>query len=67
MPAAEAARKSDMDFLVEFQKGVSLLDMVGLKLDMQNLLKTNVDLATPKSLSRYIRRKVLDQAVYLYE
>ena len=62
-----ATRKSDIDFLVEFEKGVSLLDLVGLKLDLQDLLKKNVDIATPKSLSKYIRGQVLEQAVYLYE
>ena len=62
-----ASAKSDIDFLVEFEKGVSLLDFVGLKLDMQDLLKKNVDIATPKSLSKYIRRQILEQAVYLYE
>ena len=59
--------KSDIDFLVEFEKGTSLLEMVGLKLDMQELLHKNVDIATPKSLSKYIRGRVLKQAVYLNE
>lgn len=59
--------KSDIDFLVEFKKGTSLLDMVGLKLDLQELLHKNVDIATPKSLSKYIRGRVLKQAVYLHE
>ncbi len=59
--------KSDIDFLVEFEKGTSLLDMVGLKLDLQELLHKNVDIATPKSLSKYIRSRVLKQAVYLHE
>lgn len=65
--SGRSTAKSDMDFLVEFQKGASLFDMSGLKLDMQDFLKRNVDIATPKSLNRYIRRKILDQAVYLYE
>ncbi len=59
--------KSDIDFLVEFEKGTSLLEMVGLKLDLQELLHKNVDIATPKSLSKYIRGRVLKQAVYLHE
>lgn len=60
-------QKSDIDFLVEFEKGTSLLDMVGLKLDLQELLHKDVDIATPKSLSKYIRGRVLKQAVYLHE
>jgi predicted nucleotidyltransferase len=59
--------KSDIDFLVEFKKETSLLDMVGLKLDLQELLHKDVDIATPKSLSKYIRGRVLKQAVYLHE
>lgn len=62
-----STRKSDLDFLVEFHKGASLFDVVGLKLDLENLLEKKVDIATPKSLSRYIHREVLEQAVYLYE
>lgn len=59
--------KSDIDLLIEFEKGTSLLDMVGLKLDLQELLKRDVDIATPRSLSKYIRNRVLKEAVYLYE
>lgn len=65
--AGQPTRKSDIDFLVEFEKGASLFDMIGLKLDIESLLKKTVDIATPKSLSKYIRRQVLKQAVYLYE
>ncbi|MCK4827070.1 nucleotidyltransferase family protein [bacterium] len=58
-------RKSDIDFLVEFKKGADLLDQVGLKLDLEKLLSKNVDVVTPKSLSKYIKKKVIKEAVYL--
>ena len=57
---------SDVDFLVEFEKGADLLDQVGLKNDLEKLIKKSVDVATPRSLSRYIREKVLKEAVYLH-
>jgi predicted nucleotidyltransferase len=56
---------SDVDFLVEFEEGADLLDQVGLKQDLEKLLKKDVDVATPRSLSRYLRDKILKQAVYL--
>jgi len=52
---------SDVDFLVEFEKGRTLLDLIGLKLDLQDLLGTTVDVVTPNSL-RYVRERVLAEA-----
>ena len=58
-------KSSDVDFLVEFEKGADLLDQVGLKLDLQDLLERKVDVVTPASLSIYLRDRILDQAIYL--
>lgn len=55
---------SDVDLLVEFDKGKSLLDLIGLKLDLENLLGAKVDVVTPNSL-RYIRDRVLAEALPL--
>jgi predicted nucleotidyltransferase len=52
---------SDVDFLVEFDKGRTLLDLIGLKLDLQDLLGATVDVVTPNSL-RYVRERVLAEA-----
>jgi predicted nucleotidyltransferase len=52
---------SDVDFLVEFEMGRTLLDLIGLKLDLQDLLGATVDVVTPNSL-RYIRERVLAEA-----
>jgi predicted nucleotidyltransferase len=56
---------SDVDFLVEFIDGADLLDQVGLKLELEELLAKKVDVVTPNSLSKYIRDKVIKEAVYL--
>ena len=55
---------SDVDLLVEFGEGKTLFDLVGLKLDLQDLLGTKVDVVTPNSL-RYIRERVLAEALPL--
>ena len=52
---------SDVDFLVEFEAGRTLLDLIGLKLDLQDLLGATVDVVTPNSL-HYIRERVLAEA-----
>ena len=62
----EPSAGSDVDFLVEFEKGADLWDQVGLKNDLEKLIKKSVDVATPRGLSRYIRDKVLREAVYLH-
>ena len=58
------ANDSDVDLLVEFDKGKTLFDLIGLKLDLENLLGPKVDMVTPNSL-RYIRDCVLAEALPL--
>ena len=52
---------SDVDFVVEFEKGRNLFDLIGLRLDLRELLGVEVDVVPPNSL-RYIRTRVLDEA-----
>ena len=53
---------SDLDLLVEFDSGRTLLDLIGLKLDLENLLGVQVDVVTPNSL-RYMRQRVLAESL----
>lgn len=55
----EAGKKSDIDLLVEFERKKSLLDLAGLKLELEELLKRNVDVLTYKSLHPLLRDKIL--------
>jgi len=57
----ENREDSDIDFLVEFQRGRTLFDLIGFRLDLQDLLGVPVDVVTPNSL-RYIRDRVLAEA-----
>ena len=56
---------SDLDLLVEFEPGRSLLDHVALKQDLEDLLGRRVDVATERALHWFIRDRVLEQAVPL--
>jgi hypothetical protein len=41
---------SDLDFLIELEKGRSLVDLVGVKHDLEALFGRPVDVFTPNSL-----------------
>ena len=57
--------RSDVDFLVELEPGRSLLDLGGLLMDLQALLKCKVDVVTVRGLRQRIRQRVLREAVLL--
>ncbi len=61
----EAKDDSDVDFLVEMETGKNLLDRIGLKQDLEELLNREVDVAKPSNLHQLIRDKVLQEAVVL--
>jgi predicted nucleotidyltransferase len=56
---------SDLDLLVEFEKGRSLLDAIGLEQDLEDLLGLRVQVLTPGGLSPYLRGEILATAVPL--
>ncbi len=61
----EARPDSDVDILVDFPPDRSIFDLVGLWLDLQELLGREVDLSTERSLKDHIRPSVLREAVPL--
>lgn len=61
----EETPQSDIDFLVDLQPGRSLLDLGGLLYDLQELLKTDVDVVTENSLRPRIKEGILKEAVVL--
>lgn len=61
----EARPDSDVDLLVELEDGRSLMDLVGLKLDLEDLLGREVDVAEPEGVHWYIRERVLQESVPL--
>ena len=57
--------ESDIDIIVEMEKGSSLLDIIAIKQDIEELLGRKVDVVTEASISPYIRNEVLREAVNL--
>lgn len=53
---------SDIDFLVRLESGRSLLDVVGFKQNLEDLLGCKVDVVSENALSPYIREQVLKEA-----
>ena len=61
----EAGPDSDLDLLVELEKGRSLLDHAALVIELETLLGCRVDVATEQGLRPRIRDRVLSEAVPL--
>ena len=61
----EANLKSDIDILITLETGRSLLDIVALKQDLEDLLGCKVDVVTEDAVSPYIRDQILRDAVSL--
>ena len=61
----EAGEQSDVDFLVRLDEGRSLLDLVALWQDLEDLLGRKVDVVTEAGLNRRLRDQVLREAVAL--
>src|SRR5713226_8715439 len=61
----EADEKSDIDLLVDMERGRSLLDLAGLLIELEDLLGCKVDAITEKGLRDCIRERVLKEAVAL--
>jgi predicted nucleotidyltransferase len=60
-----AQKDSDIDVLVEFEEGRSLLDRIALIQDLEDLLGIKVDVVTEKALHPVIRDQILQEAVPL--
>jgi len=54
---------SDVDILVEFNKGIDLLTFVNLKNFLSDLLKVNVDLVMKKALKFKIGQRILQEVM----
>lgn len=61
----DATAGSDVDFLVDLERGRSLLDLGGLLMDLEALLGMRVDVVTENGLRPRIRERVLKEALPL--
>ena len=56
---------SDIDLLIDLDSDRSLLDIVSLKLDIEDLTGRKVDIVTRKGISPYLAKQILEEAVPL--
>jgi predicted nucleotidyltransferase len=61
----DANENSDLDLLVAWEPGRSLLDHAGLVQDLQELLGVKVHVGTENSLHWYVRDRILGEATPL--
>jgi predicted nucleotidyltransferase len=62
----EADDKSDIDLLVDFEPGRSLMDQAALIIELESLLGRKVDVASERGLVKRVRENVLREAVSLH-
>lgn len=61
----EAEPESDLDLLIQLESGRSLLDLIAIKQDLEDLLERKVDVLTESAISPYLRERILREAVPL--
>ena len=61
----EAGERSDIDFLVVFEKGKKTFDnFMDLHEYLESLYRVKIDMVTPESLSKHIRPYIEKEAVF---
>lgn len=68
MARGKAGPDSDIDILVEFEPGahVGLFALARLQRCLQEILGRKVDLATPKTLHKALKKDILEEAVHAF-
>jgi predicted nucleotidyltransferase len=61
----EQRSDSDIDILVDFQPGRSLLDLTGLWLDLEEVLGSKVDVVSSRGLKPRVAREIMRDAIAL--
>ncbi len=61
----DARSNSDVDLLVEIEPGRTLLDLIALEQDLEELLGRRVDVLTDDGLSPYLQQQILAEAAAL--
>ena len=66
MARGEATEQSDIDLLVRFSKGKSLLDLVRMEREISSALGRKADLLTEAAISPYLRDRVKRELRVIY-
>jgi predicted nucleotidyltransferase len=61
----EVGKNSDIDILVEIEEDISLLDFVGIKLELEEATGRNVDLVEYETVKPLLRERILKEQVVI--
>jgi len=61
----EAKISSDVDILVEIKSDMSLLDFIGIKIELEEALKMKVDLVEYETIKPIIKERILAEQVVI--
>lgn len=61
----EEEKKSDVDILVELEKNLSLLDVIGIKLELERAIKKRVDLVEYETIRPELKKIILKEEVLI--
>lgn len=56
-------QNSDIDILVEIDRNISLLDFVGIKLEIEEALERKVDLVEYSAIKPLLKERILNEEV----
>ncbi len=57
--------KSDIDILVEFDDGKTLIDLVNLELELKKELERNIDVITYRSIHPLLKERILNEQLVI--
>lgn len=57
-----ATASSDLDLLIDLAPGRDLLDLIGMKQELEAVMGLKVDVVTKNSLSKHLQEKILHEA-----
>ena len=63
----EAKNDSDVDILIKFRGRKNLLDLVGVKQELEEKMKRRVDVVTYKSIHPLLKEIILNEEVRIYD
>lgn len=62
----EATPNSDLDLIIEFPEGTSLIDHIGIEFELSEALNMKIDLLSQNGISPYIKDQIMKEAVVIY-
>ena len=63
----EESKDSDIDILVDFKEQKSILDLIGIEIELTEALSRKVDLITESSLHPYLKDSIHKDLLVIYQ